>query len=112
MKVKQCGDLGTIEYRMPNVPEAMRLLSSIGLNSKKLASGEAMDDDLGFIAGLIESLGAFITKVNLDIDGEKITSYEDVLKEFSMMVYLTEISGEILEQLQLDSKKKAPRKKR
>ena len=35
-KIKECGELGTLEYRMPNIPEAMTLLGEVGLNSKKL----------------------------------------------------------------------------
>jgi hypothetical protein len=111
MKTKKCGDFGTLEYRLPNIPETMILLGQMGLNSKKMNDAEAMqDNELLYTAKMIMNLGEFITKIDLEIDGEKITTFDALLNEFEMMVYINELAMEIFDCIGGSSKKKALRK--
>lgn len=112
MKTKKCGDYGQFNYRMPNVPETMMLLGRMGLNSKSLTDTDHLqENELVYTAKMITNLEPFISEINLDFDGEKVTTYEQVLTKFEMMEYLNEVSGEIFEAINGSSKKKASRKK-
>lgn len=108
MKTKKCGELGTIEYRLPNIPEAMILLAEMGLTSKKLKDKKAMvENEFIYAAKLIKSLEQFVSKINLKINNKEITKYEDVLNEFSMMTHLNDIAAEVFNALNGDNKKKS-----
>ena len=108
MKEKKCGEMGTITYRLPNIPETMILLGNMGLNSKKLSKTKDLEDnELLYMAKLIQNISPFITKIDLEINGKKITKYSEVLNEFSMMTYLSEIGGEVFSALQMSEEKKS-----
>ena len=94
MKIKF--DNGIIEYRMPNIPEALRLMSKIK------ASGESFDE-LEIAAEMLLNIGPMITKIKLN---GKVLTYEKALKNFSLMAPLTEVSTKIMECFNQDDKKK------
>lgn len=108
MKTKKCEELGTITYRLPNIPEAMTLLGEMGLTSKKMENGKEIEEnELIYMARMITKIETFITKIDIKIGKKKITKYEDVLKEFSLMGYISEIAMEIFGALNGDAKKKS-----
>lgn len=107
-KTMKCGELGTLEYRLPNIPEAMTLLGKMGLNSQMLSDSNWMqENELIFTAKLIEELGMFITKVNIKIDEKKISDYSEVLEHFAMIEYLSLVAGKVFESLNVNNKKKS-----
>lgn len=104
---KECDELGSFEYRMPNIPEAMSLLGEIGINSSKLIDSKNLaDNDLVYFAKIIEQLGRFVSNIKITIDGKKITKYEDLLEEFIMIKYLNEVAVDLIGKLNISNKKK------
>jgi hypothetical protein len=105
---KKCGEYGTLKYKLPNIPEAMMLLGKMGINSKSFSGKKAMDEnELIYLAKLINELDPFISDINLNIDGKIVTTYDELLKHFCMMIYLSEIAGEIFKSLNFSDKKKS-----
>jgi alanine dehydrogenase len=107
VKVKECGEYGRLEYKLPNIPEAMRLLGAIGLNSKKLQNkNEMAQNELLYISKIIENLGTFISKIDITIGEVKVTKYDDLLNHFCVIEYLSELAGEIFSAMSMDTGKK------
>lgn len=108
MLEKKCGKFGTIKYRMPNIPEAMILLSKIGINSKVLEDAQSLqDNELVFIAKLLENMEPFVTEVNIKIGEKNVSTYPELLNEFALMQYLSEIAADLFGSLQWNDKKKS-----
>lgn len=107
MKIKECGEYGKLEYKLPNIPEAMRLLGAMGLSSKKLQNkNEMAQNELLYISKIIENLGVFITKIDIKIGDIKVSKYEDLLDHFCLIEHLSELANEIFSAMNMDTGKK------
>jgi hypothetical protein len=86
--------LGKITYRTPNVVEAMRWFSKLGVR----ADGSVKErQDLEIMADLIENLEPFIVCVEAEKDGVKIGSWAEALAYMECVTPLTEIAGEFMQ---------------
>jgi len=92
---------GTIEYRLPNIPESLRLLQAMGIKATDLESGE-LENELEIMAALLEKMDKFIVKLNV----EGIENYDEMLKDMKYMTPLSEMAGKIMEAFTVDDKKK------
>lgn len=101
---KECGEFGYLEYRLPNIPQAMNLLGDMGISARTV---ESEQNELILLAKLLERMGPFITKISIKIEEKQVKKYNDLLDHFSLMPFLTEIATDILNSLQFDTKKKA-----
>ncbi len=98
---------GVIEYRKPNIPEAIELMGLMGLNSEVMKNQEEMkQNELLYVSRIIKHMGMFVTKVDITIDKKKINKYGDLLDSFCMMEDLSTISGQVLEGLSASEEKK------
>ena len=104
MQVLKCGELGSLNYRLPNIPEAMRLLKAIGIKASDIENGEF--DELEMAAKLFENLGPFVSDINIMINEEKIETYEGLLNHFCMIKYLNVVVEKIMKAVSMDEKKK------
>ena len=87
---------GFIEYRMPNIPEGLKIVSLLGDTFKK--------GELEMISEIILGMENLIKEIN--INGKKLT-YKKALNDFSLLPVFTEIATEILQCFDVDDKKKA-----
>ena len=107
MKIKECGKYGKLEYRLPNIPEAMRLLGEMGINSSNLENEMDMQkNELIYMSKLIEQLDQFVLKVEIKIDDKEITEYAELLNHFLMINYLSDIAADIFSALNVQEEKK------
>lgn len=104
---KKCGEFGKLNFRTPNIPEAMVLLGKMGISSKKASKKDFEENELLYLAKLIELLDPFISDIDLIINDKNVTSYSELLKHFEMMPYLSEIAAEIFSALSFNDKKKS-----
>jgi len=90
MQVKSKGIL--IEYRLPTIPERLRLLASMG------AKPGAVQDELDYatLANMIEGVGGLVTSVSAKHDGKVVTSWDDLLKIESMTECVMDVVTGIL----------------
>ena len=98
MKVKKT-EYGDLEYKSPNIYQMLQLVGQIGLNENK---------SMNYIQGkLIEVKGDYVDFSNLrDSEGKGFKSYDELCEDFTMMIPLCEIAGEILDSFIQGSKKK------
>lgn len=111
MRTMKCGDLGTFDYRLPNIPETMILLGEMGFTSKKINSDNFEENELAYTAKMIMGIGKFVSNIDITIDGEKINTYKELLEHFVMMKYLTEVAQQIFSSINGGGKKKTSPKK-
>lgn len=95
-------EYGKIEYKLPNIPQAMELLGELGIN----ADGTYQIGQFALMAKMIRQLDKFISVVDCDFDGIKVTTFDGLIEQFESMAVLSEISGEILNKLNMSAKKK------
>jgi hypothetical protein len=85
--------LGEIDYRLPNVPQAMRLLGRLGL-SKDGGFGDRSEYEV--MADLVEQIRPLILAVRCKKGDEEITTYDQALEHIEFAKVLTEIGTEIM----------------
>lgn len=92
-------ELGFIEFRLPNVPEALLLMGKMGISSNVAKIQE--DDGQAFVlmSKLISNIGPMITKVSIKDGDALIDSYEKACESLACMNLLSLASGRILEGL-------------
>jgi len=103
-------DYGFVEYRLPNVPEAIQLMGKIGVKEPGVEA-EDIDEDFQtkeyiYTGRMILEMGFLVSKVSMKIDEKEITSYKELINHFEMMGILSKIAGEIFSAFSLASKKK------
>ena len=107
---------GKVEYKVPNVAEAMMLLGEMGFSVKDL---ESMADEKGavkdtyFLGQLLNKMDKFVTNIDLKVEEEEIKDYDKLLTypEFLSSI-LIPIATDIMGAMGTDSKKKKSSKKR
>ena len=83
-------DYGTIYYRFPNAIETMEFYYETGL-----ITGEADYASVGRMF-LRDELHKYVQKVDLQIGGEKISTFEGALEHVEMLKPLLELVNEII----------------
>jgi hypothetical protein len=86
--------LGKITYRTPNVVEAMRWFSKLGIKADGTVKAR---QDLEVMADLIENLEPFIVCVDAEKEGTRIETWSDALGYMECIAPLTEIAGEFMQ---------------
>lgn len=103
-------EYGTVEYRLPDISEAMILMGKMGVSVDKVDSED--NEDLIFIGKLIKNMEPFIGKILVEKDGKQVNNYGECLKSFFMMSALSEIAQEIISCMEVADEKKPRSKKR
>src|SRR5688572_2925494 len=92
--------LGSIEYRLPNVIESMRMLGKIGVRSDG-STGERSEFEV--LADLLEQLKPFVSKIEATKDGVEISTWEEALKHMEFIAPLSEIASDLMAQFKSGS---------
>lgn len=103
------GELGTIEYRLPTVPEALELWGRIGIDPNKLDDTSSPANNVFIlISKIIANMGHLVIKIDVMIDDAKVTTYDDLCKDMRATKDLCAIAGRVLEAMNggSDAKKK------
>jgi hypothetical protein len=108
IKVKEFS-LGKIEYRLPNVVESMRLLAKLGVSGD---GSLPKDNELVVIAGLIENLQPFVTKIDCKKGDLVIDSWEEALNHAEFLTPLSEMGTEVIQRLSGEQSGKGSRRKK
>lgn len=103
---KKCGDFGKLNYSLPNIPQAMRILGEMGIGSK-ITKKSFEGNELIYLSKLVELMEPLVSDIDLNINGKIVTTYSELLKHFEMLPYLSEIAGEIFKSLNISDKKKS-----
>lgn len=92
------GDKGTIEYKLPTVPESLELWGRMGMEPSQLAD-EASPIHNSFIlmSKTIANMGHLITKVDYKFGDRIVKDYESLCKEMGAMTDLCAVAGRIIE---------------
>ncbi len=98
-------EYGYIEYRLPNISEAMILMGRMGIDFDKIEETEE-NQDLIFVGKLIDCMGDFIINIDINIGDETITSYEQCLTNFKLMTPLSEIAQQVISCMEVSEEKK------
>jgi hypothetical protein len=104
---KYTSDYGTIEYRLPNAIEGIALIGDLGLTANDFGLDAPVKNEFHMLAEAVKAAEKFITKIELEIEGEKITTYDAMCNKMEMMEALTQIGGELINCLGLNAKKKS-----
>jgi hypothetical protein len=96
--MKHTSELGTIEFRLPSVPESLELYARMGVTPQSLTDQEAsIQNPFMLMSKLIAHMGFLVTKVECEIDGSKITKYDELTQHMSAMADLCAVAGSILQ---------------
>ena len=95
--MKHTSDLGTIEFRLPTVPETLELYARMGVTPQDLTDqGASIQNPFMLMSKLIAQIGFLVTKVEVEINEQKIDSYEELTKHAAAMADLCAIAGSVL----------------
>jgi len=95
--MKHTSELGTIEFRLPTVPETLELYARMGVTPQDLSDqGASIQNPFMLMSKLIAQIGFLVTKVEVEINEQKIDSYEELTKHAAAMTDLCAIAGTIL----------------
>lgn len=104
MKVRRKIKGGEIVFRRPNIAEKMILLGDVGVSNTDLVnlqnkSEEELQDDpmtLMFMGKLLLKLDDFVSEVNVEHEGKKITKYNKLLDIDAYIPELSEIAQSLI----------------
>ena len=98
---------GKIEYRMPTIPEGLRLMGKMGINAKDLENPESLEsNEFELMAGLIDNMECLIGSVDVKVGDNNISEYRELLSHFEMMEPLGNIAGKVMETFSVSEEKK------
>ncbi len=107
---------GFVEYKTPNIAEAMILLGDMGFSTKDLESMGSKDGevkDTYFLGHLLNKLDRFIIKIDIKDANGPIENYDQLLNGGAYFAsVLMVIATDVLSSINVDAKKKSPSKKR
>lgn len=83
-------EFGTIEYRLPTIPEMTKMLGFL----KDFKEGR---DEFAAVSWLVENLEPFILQATLNIDGEIVTDWSGMMNYSDLFQDLLAISNSIME---------------
>ncbi len=86
--------LGSIEYRMPNVVESIRLLGQLGMTrtGTQMEAGQEYE----FLAKLIDHMKPLVLAIAVEKAGVMIDTWDDALEHMELLAPLAEIANEIM----------------
>lgn len=94
------GEIGTIEYRLPTIPEVLELWGKVGIDHTSATQADSpVGNPFLMMSKIIANMGVLITKVDCQIDGVKITTYEELCKHLPAMNDLCVVAGRIMESM-------------
>lgn len=99
--------LGSIEYRLPNVVESMRLLGKIGVKADGTTGARS---ELEVMADLLDEIKPFVTKIAATKAGKVISDWDAALQHMEFIAPLSEIANEIMAQFNTGTTGKARKK--
>lgn len=100
--------LGSIQYRLPNVVESMRLLGKLGVKSDGSMSSRS---EFEVMADMIENLAPLIVKIEATKGEQPILTWDEALTCSEFIQPLSEIANEVLMQFGDHGEKGKRRKK-
>ena len=102
-------EFGTIDYNLPNIPQGMRMLSWMGLNSANIQNqDEIANNEFLYLSRVVEKMGELIGKIDINIDGEVITDYDSLLAKAEMVGPLSTIARHLMGFFSEGNSKKKP----
>lgn len=105
MEIKN--EFGSVEYHLPNIPEAMELLSKIGLKPDEFSNKDLVEQKQFMIMSkLISNVGFLVDKIDLSHNNKKYEKYEDVLTNFAFLPIVTEIATKVMKCFEVSEEKK------
>jgi hypothetical protein len=84
---------GFVKYRLPNIPERMRLTAKIGQLAQ---SNEKAGLEILMAAEIIERIEPLIEAIQIQVGDKLITTWAEALNLDSFQTVATEIAGEVL----------------
>lgn len=87
--IHEC-EYGTIEYRLPTIPDTTKLMNSL----KQFRESQ---DEVGALTWFIDNLGPYLVKIQLILGDEIIDTYEKLMDYPEMLNELVLISNVIME---------------
>lgn len=94
---------GEIHFKMPNLIETPRFLGKLGVSSD-----DKDKNQYEIYARVLEEMGIFIKKIDVEVDGKKVEKYEELweLQEWQRPLY--KMANKILSSMNdgIDDKKK------
>lgn len=108
--MKHNSELGTIEFRLPSVPETLELYARMGVTPQDLTDqGASIQNPFMLMSKIIAQMGFLITKVDVTIDEQKVDTYDELTKHASAMADLCAVAGSILNAMNGGSEAKKKR---
>jgi hypothetical protein len=106
--------LGTIQYRIPNILERLRLFGALNIDYSVFGNSENTGAQLTAIASLIENIKPFVISIDCKKGDQSITTWDDALNHAEFVTPLSEIAMEIITQMVAESSgnEKAVQKKK
>jgi hypothetical protein len=98
-------DQGVIEYVEPTIVDYLEMLGACGYNSQDMSNPEQLND-LVLTARLIKSAKTVVKKVDVKVGDKKIDSYDDLLKQQSLISALMGFVTKLQEGFKKKKKKK------
>lgn len=102
MEKIECGNFGFFEYKRPNIPEAIDLISKIYPSQ--------IDVDVDIVNSItskcISNMGNLVKKVELKINDKDVRNYSDMIEEYDLIKYIMEMAADVMGCLELSVKKK------
>lgn len=103
MEVKAKGI--SIKYRLPSIPQKLRLLSKMGLTPDMGDSGSIGYDAMAAIIEVVDELG-LIESISVKHGNKVLTTWSELLDVVEMTEYVMEVVGNILNPPSSESLKK------
>ena len=102
---------GKIFFRKPNIAEKLIMFGEMGYGQEDLNNLQNENENnspkaLIFAGKIIQKFGDFVEKVEVEINGKKINSYNDALECEELFNELSELAVEILGQGGVPEEKK------
>jgi len=90
--------VGSIEFRLPNIAEGPELLALCGFNSKNASDAKWLsENDLLIMAKIIKNMGHLLVKAV--IDKKEFKKYDKLLEERSARELVMEMANRVIESI-------------
>jgi ribonuclease HIII len=90
--------VGSINFRLPNIAEGPELLALCGFNSKNASDAKWLsDNDLLIMARVIKNMGHLLAKAV--INGKEFKKYDKLLEERNARNLVMEMANKVIESI-------------
>jgi len=105
--LKNESEHGVVEYRLPNVPEALELYARMGVNPADFSDSKNMINNGFYLTSkVIANMGFLLGKIELKVGDRAVVSHEEMVKEVKLLGVMCEIAARIIEAMNGGSEEK------